>query len=115
MPSKNTTVLTIRVKNETAEILRKTAEIQGISVTDLINKFAENISENEETEKGVTPINRAICDDFEFEDLGFGRLLRALRKRNYPDRVIQRMTEGMLEQISDAGDYNPRRTREDWC
>lgn len=115
MASKTTTVLTIRVKNETAEILRKSAEIQGISVTDLINQLAEEISENEEAEKGVTPINRAISDDFEYEDLGFGRILRALRKKNYPDKMIRRMTEGMLEQISDAGDYNPRRAKEDWC
>jgi len=115
MASKTTTVLTIRVKNETAEILRKKAEIQGVSVTDLINNLAEDIAENDATEKGVTPINSGISDDFEYEDLGFGRVLRALRKKKYPDRAIQRLTEGMLEQISDNGDYNPRRTREDWA
>lgn len=115
MASKTTTVLTIRVKNETAEILRETAEIRGISVTDLINQLAEEIEGCGIAEKGVTPINDGLSDDSEYEDLGFGRVLRTFRKRKYPDRAIQRMTEAMVEQISDSGDYNPRRSREDWA
>ena len=108
MPSKDTEVLSLRVKSETAEKFRNDADLLGMRPSEYFEHIVWQ-------EKGVTPDEISVSDDFEYEDLGFARVLRLLREKKYPDRAIQRLVEGMAEQVMDAGDYNPRRAKEDWC
>lgn len=86
MPSKNTKVLTVRVKNETYDRLVIGAESMGLSLAKYLDLISENQSETE--------------PEFDFDSL-----IEAFRKRKYPDSAIRRSLEQICEQIKEAGDY----------
>ena len=53
--------------------------------------------------------------DSEFERLGFGGVLRMLREKNYPDNMINRLMVQMRDQISENGNFNSRRVKDEWA
>ena len=111
MPSKNTSVISARVRDEIAVKLGEIAENKGISIAKLI----EEMTENYEEEKGVTPISYAVYDSFtERIEKKFERL----REREYPERVIEQMKEGIINGLENQISmmprrYDPRRMRDD--
>ena len=106
MPSKDTTVLSVRVKNETLDFLNKEADSKGISVA----RYLDSLTEEPETD--IAEQEESIYD-YEYEDLGFTRMLKLFRDKKYPDRAIRQSIEQICEQISEGGNY--RAKREDWA
>ena len=118
MPSKNTSVISARVKDETAVKLGELAENRGITIAKLIEEMVEEYEKNQESGKGVTPISYAVYDD------SFGarieRRLDRLREWGYPEKVIGMMKDNMLNGLDSQIDMLPRRfdarrTRNDDC
>lgn len=118
MPSKNTSVITARVKDETALKLAQIAENKGITVAKLIDEMVENLEKESLSEKGVTPDGYAVSEDFDelyrYKELRLDRLIDSFERHKYPDHEIRRQIENMLEQIDVNGNYNPRRAGGDW-
>ena len=87
MPAKNTSVISARVKDETAVKLGELSEIRGITIARLIDDMVAAYEEKEATEKGVTPIGYA-----DSEETTFGRKLEKkfdrLRENGYPENFI---------------------------
>ena len=109
MPSKNTSVISARVKDETAVKLGEIAENRGITIAKLIDEMVADYEEREESEKGVTPISYAVCDDL---DTPFGqkvdRKLEKLLERGYPEKFIYSMKEQILSGIDSQIDMLPK-------
>lgn len=112
MPSKNTSVISARVKDETAIKLGEIAENRGMTIPKLIEEMVEKYEE----EKGVTPM---IYEELETP---FGqkveRKLNKLREREYPERFIESLKEQMLSGLDAQIDmmpkkFNPKRMRND--
>lgn len=114
MPSKNTSVISARVKDETALKFTQIAENRGITVAKLLDEIAENYEE-----KGVTPDGCADCEYsdeiFRYKELGIDGLIAAFEKRNYPEHEIRRQIGMMIEQIDYHGNYNPRRAGSEYA
>lgn len=107
MPSKNTSVIAARVKDDIAVKIGEIAQNKGISIAKLI----EEMTENYESEKGVTPYGYADCFAQRIDDR-----LKDLRERNYPESFIEKMkgqiVNGLDSQISMLPkEYDPRRSR----
>ena len=121
MPSKNTSVISARVKDETAVKLGEIAENRGITIAKLIDEMVADYEEKEASEKGVTPIGYAVCeqseDDFlenlRYKELKLDKLVSVFEENNYPDWFIRQQMEVMISQIRDGGKYNPRRSVSD--
>lgn len=109
MPSRNTSVISARVKDETAVKLGEIAENRGITIAKLIDEMVECYEERE-TEKGVTPISYAVCDDL---DTPFGqkvdRKLEKLIERGYPERFIYSMKDQILSGLDSQIDMLPKK------
>lgn len=114
MPSKNTSVISARVKDETAIKLGEIAENRGMTIPKLIEEMVEKYEE----EKGVTPMI------YEELDTPFGqkveKRLNKLREREYPEWYIEALKEQMLTSFDAQIDmlpkkYNPKRMKsDDW-
>ena len=124
MPSKNTSVISARVKDETAVKLGEIAENRGITIARLIDDMVAAYEEKEAAEKGVTPISCAVCEqsseDFEenlrYKEVKFDRLLSAFERKKYPDLAIRQCVEQIISQLNEESEFNPRRSRnDDWC
>ena len=115
MPSKNTSVISARVKDEIALKLGEIADSKGISIAKLI----EEMVLESETKKGVTPDGCADCEYsdeiFHYKELGIDGLIAAFEKRNYPEHEIRRQIGMMIEQIDYHGNYNPRRAGSEYA
>jgi hypothetical protein len=109
MPSKNTSVISARVKDETAVKLGELAELRGITIAKLIDEMVADYEEKEETKKGVTPISYAVSEDL---DTPFGqkvdRKLEKLIERGYPEKFIYSMKEQILSGIDSQIDMLPK-------
>ena len=103
MPSKNTSVIAARVKDEIAVKLGEIAENKGISIAKLI----EEMTENYEDKKGVTPISYADSFSEKIENI--------LMDKGYPERMIDQMKETIISSVKESPKYDARRTRDDWC
>lgn len=110
MPSKNTSVISARVKDETAVKLGELAEERGITIAKLIDEMVADYEEKNESEKGVTPISYAVSEEL---DTPFGikvdRKLRILLERGYPERMIYQMKEQMLSGLDSQIDMLPKK------
>lgn len=106
MPSKNTSILSARVKDETLLKLTQEADNRNISVAKLLDDIARDLGYEE---KGVTPDKMGV---FEYEDLGFDKVLNAYRELQYSDNAIRQTNEQFRESIMEAGRYNTRRSNE---
>lgn len=119
MPSKNTSVISARVKDETALKLTQIAENRGITVSRLLDEIAEKIDEETLFEKGVTPDGYAVSEDsdelYRYKELGFDRVKECFENHKYPDREIRKQNEFIAEQISRQGNFNSKRSGEDWA
>lgn len=114
MPSKNTSVISARVKDETAIKLGEIAENRGMTIPKLIEEMVEKYEE----EKGVTPMI------YEELDTSFGqkveKRLNKLREREYPERFLESIKEQMLSGLDTQIEmlpkkFNPKRMRnDDW-
>lgn len=116
-------VISIRLPDEERQDIEKIAQEQGMTVSDAVRICLEGISQGhfeirdkaftvtEDYLNALRPVSAS--DDSEYIELGFGSVLRLLRKKKYPDKAIRRLTEQMKETIMDNGDYNPRRVRDD--
>ena len=121
MPSKNTSVISARVKDETALKFTQIAENRGITVSKLLDEIAEKIEEETLFEKGVTHDGYAVSEiseeefqeNLRYKKLRFDRLIAAFEKRGYPDEAIRKAVETMIQTVLDSPKYNPRRTRYD--
>lgn len=111
MPSKNTSIISARVKDETALKFTQMAENRGLTMSKLLDAIAEIIDENWLDEKGVTPHEYAVSDDFYSDD--FGRKVEKkfdrLRERGYPEDVIHVMKEEILAGIESRIDMLPKK------
>lgn len=105
MPSKNTSVIAARVKDEIAVKLEEIAENKGISIAKLI----EEMTENYEDKKGVTPISYGLSDNFS------DKIYEILTDKGYPDRAIDQMKEAIISSVKESPKYDARRAREEWC
>lgn len=120
----------IRMPDETKKELDKISAEAGITRNVVIQIAVEAIScGNMEIKDGkLVPTSeylevlrpKGLAIDFDedtsdLERLGFDGILRLLRKKKYPDNAIRRLVDQLKEQIMENGDYNPRRSREDWA
>jgi len=109
MPSKNTSVISARVKDETAVKLGELAENKGITIARLIDDMVADLEEKE-SKKGVTPISYAVSED---SDTLFGqkvdRKFDKLRERGYPENFIYSMKEQILNGIESQIEMLPKR------
>lgn len=109
MPSRNTSVLSCRVKDSTAVKLGELAESRGITIARLIDEMVEDYEKRDE-ENGVTPISYAVSDDL---DTPFGarveRRLDKLRERGYPEHFLASMKEQILNGIDTQIELLPKK------
>ena len=121
MPSRNTSVISARVKDETAVKLGELAENRGITIAKLIDEMVVDYEEKQEVEKGVTPISYAVCEEL---DTPFGQKVEKkfdkLRERGYPETFIYSMKEQILNGIDSQIEMMPkkfdfRRAKDEWC
>jgi hypothetical protein len=109
MPSRNTSVISARVKDETAVKLGELAEDKGITIARLIDDMVADF-EKKETQTGVDPIGYAVSDDL---DTPFGqkvdRKLEKLIERGYPENFIYSMKEQILNGLDAQIDMLPKR------
>lgn len=108
MPSKNTSVISARVKDETAVKLGVLADERGITIAKLLDDMVDEFEKQDE--KGVTPIEYALSDDL---DTPFGqkvdRKFDKLRERGYPEMFIHSMKEQMLSGLDSQIDMLPKK------
>lgn len=107
MPSKNTSVISARVKDETAVKLGELAENKGITIAKLIDEMVADYEEREEDKKGVTPISYAVCGDTPF-GIRVEEKLEKLVERGYPEKFIYSMKEQMLSGLDTQIGMLPR-------
>ena len=114
MPAKNTSVISARVKDETALKLGELAQEKGITIAKFIDDLVEAYDE-----KGVTPDGYAVSEDL---DTPFGmkvdQRFEKLRERGYPERIIEMMKDQILAGLDSQIEllpkkYDPRRMRDD--
>ena len=107
MPSKNTSVISARVKDATAVKLGVLAEERGITIAKLIDNIVDDL---ESDEKGVTPDGYAVSEEL---DTPFGqkvdRKFDKLRERGYPENFIYSMKEQILSGIDTQIDMLPKK------
>lgn len=119
MPSKNTSVISARVKDETALKFTQIAENRGITVAKLLDEIAENLEENSEPKKGVTPDGCAVCEYsdivFRYQELELDALISIFEKRKYPEHEIKRQIRMMIDQVDCHGNYNPRKAGDEYA
>ena len=114
MPAKNTSVISARVKDETALKLGELAQEKGITIAKFIDDLVEAYDE-----KGVTPDGYAVSEENEtIFGLRVDRKFEKLRERGYPDSFIWQMKEQILAGIESQIEllpkkYDPRRMRDD--
>ena len=105
MPSKNTSVISARVRDEIAVKLGEIAENKGYTIAKLIEEMVTEY-EKEPEEKGVTPISYAVCDTFgERVERKFDKL----RERDYPEKFIESMKEQILNGIDSQISMLPKK------
>lgn len=120
MPSKNTSVISARVKDETAVKLGELAELRGITIAKLIDDMVADY-EHKGMEKGVTPDEKGVSaifnEDFEenlrYKELRLDKLVTTFEEYGYPDWFVRQQIETLISQIRDSGKYNPRRSNSD--
>ena len=111
MPSVGTETLTIRVKPDAKSKFKQLSEEEGISLAELLDMLMvtyENKGYTPEEDRG-TPLENSGFDEF-----GTYRIVEEMRKREYPDNLIQRQIDNIVIQISESPRYNPRRDSGDW-
>lgn len=113
MPSKNTSVISARVKDETAIKLGEIAENKGITIAKLIDEMVEDYEEKEDNKKGVTPDGYAVCRGL--YESRVDKELNRLSERGYPDSVRRSVEEQVVENIRNLPKYNAKRMKcDDW-
>ena len=109
MPSRNTSVISARVKDETAVKLGELAEDKGITIARLIDEMVADFEEKE-AQTGVDPIGYAVSEEI---DTSFGQKveikLDKLRERGYPENFIYSMKEQILNGLDAQIDMLPKR------
>ena len=110
MPSRNTSVISARVKDETAIKLGELAEIRGITISRLIDDLMADYEDKETTKTGVDPISYAVSEEL---DTPFGqkveKKLDRLRERGYPDNFIYSLKEQILTGLDSQIDMLPKK------
>lgn len=122
MPSVGTTAWTIRVKNGTKVAIEDAAVHDGMTAAQLINLFGECLAdgamwvENGRLTFEVEPTFEPQHDEGTetYHDLHLDKLVKAMRDKGYPDRVIRDRIDGMVEQVIDGFKYNARRDSGEW-
>lgn len=120
MPSKNTSVISARVKDSTAIKLGEMAETREITIARLIDEMVEVYEEKMTIEKGVTPIGYAVSEESDeaflenmrYKELKLDKLVQAFEENSYPDYIVRQQVENLISQIKDFGKFNPRRGSE---
>ena len=120
MPSKNTSVISARVKDSTAIKLGEMAETREITIARLIDEMVEDYEEKMTIEKGVTPIGYAVSEESDeaflenmrYKELKLDKLVRVFEENSYPDYIVRQQVENLISQIKDYGKFNPRRGSE---
>lgn len=90
MPSKNTSILTARIKDRELEILKETADLGGLTIPKLLGVIAEGFRSGEleivgGVVKGVTP-----------DEIDISELKRvAERHKMTPQRLLDGILEGI--------------------
>jgi len=107
MPSKNTSVISARVRDEIAVKLGEIAENKGYTIAKLIEEMVTEY-EKEPEEKGVTPISYAVSYDSSFAEK-VDRKFDKLRDRGYPERFIESMKEQILNGIDNQISMLPKK------
>ena len=109
MPSKNTSVISCRVKDATAIKLGVLAEERGINIAKLLDDMVDEF-EKQDAEKGVTPIGYAVSEEL---DTPFGqkvdRKLDKLRERGYPENFICSIKEQLLSGLESQIEMLPKK------
>ena len=108
MPSKNTSVISARVKDETAVKLGELAQDRGITIARLIDEMVLEYERKEEI--GVTPDGYAVYEELD-TPLGqkIERKLGKLRERGYPENFISSMKEQILSGLDSQIDMLPKK------
>lgn len=99
MPSKNTSVISARVKDEIALKLGEIADSKGISIAKLI----EEMVLESESKKGVTPDGYADRWTSRLENK-----FEELRERGYPERVIDDLKDQILDGLENQISRMPK-------
>ncbi len=128
MPSLNTQVWSARVKNGTRQAFDEVGQQCGrtaVQVLDIVGEsFADGkawiedgklVCENSEIQCscGATPIfdPPELYDDEPelYHELHFDKLVKAMRDKCYPERVIRDTIDGFIDKVRDGYKYNAKR------
>lgn len=114
MAAKNTESVAVRVQVGYRDKLTALAEKNSCTQGGLMQLLIDGLENGEiMIEDGKIKAEAPILEDldkaFEYEELGFGRVLRAMRDNRYPDHIIQSQNEMLVDGILSRGEYKPRR------
>lgn len=116
MPSKNTSVISARVRDDIAVKLGEIAENRGITIAKLIEDMVEK-----HEEKGVTPHGYGIFEEIDTPlGIKLEKQMERLREGEYPERFIKNFEDTILNGVREQIDmlpkkFNPKRMRsDDW-
>ena len=125
MPSKKYITVGTRVSESEFDELSKIANAENISISAIMKLCIQAVNNGEIViEKGelktcVDTHNHAVSEDsdelYRYKELGFDQVKECFEKHRYPDHEIRRQTGMMVDQISNYGNYNPRRASEEWA
>jgi len=119
MPSRNTSVISARVRDEIAVKLGEIAERKGITIAKLIEEMVEKYETDEE--KGVTPHGYGLFEEIDTPlGIKLEKQMEKLREGEYPERFIKNFEDTILNGVREQIEmlpkkFNPKRMRsDDW-
>lgn len=125
MPSKKYQTVGAKISEAEFTELTLIANQENISVSAIMKLFVralldgEIIIEKGELKTCPTHDEYCISEDldelYRYKELGFDRVKECFENHKYPDREIRRQNEFIAEQISRQGNFNPKRSGEDWA
>lgn len=105
--------------------LNALASRENISVSAIFKLFVDALLDGDiELEKGelkicTPPHEYCVSEDYDelyrYKELGFDQVIECFEKHKYPDHEIRRQTGMMVDQISNHGNYNPKKASEEWA
>ena len=125
MPSKKYVTISTKISEAEFSELSTIANRENISISAIIKLCMQAIINGDiELEKGelkTCPTHDEYCiyesldELYRYRELGFDQVIKCFEKHKYPDHEIRRQTGMMVDQIMNHGNFNPKRSGEEWA
>ena len=114
--------ISTKVTTELGEDIKRAAQISGHTLSDFLRICVEDaVYGHYAIEDGhLVPTDdyldvlRPPVDELLGDDLHTEKLVKAMRDKGYPDRIIRDRVDSMIDTIKDGGKYNARRDSGEW-